>query len=118
MGQAGMKELSSQPLELRLKVGEKHRMRLEGLGSAGYDWNLELEGPEDVIRWLLEPAGEAPAPAAAPGGLPPDNTSPGKMLIITALRPGQTKLILTSRRPWEKETPHREEICLHLHVST
>jgi predicted secreted protein len=117
MEQAGMKGLSSEPLELRLKVGEKHRMRLEGLGSAGYDWNLELEGPEDVISWLLEPAGEAPPPAAQPGGLPPDNTSLSKMLIITALRPGQAKLILTSRRPWEKETPDRETIRLHLQVS-
>jgi len=91
-------------------------MRLEGLGSAGYDWSATVQGPRDVIRWSLEPAYEASDAAAPPGGLPPDNISPEMMLIITALRPGRVRLILIHRRPWEAGKPPRREISLDLQI--
>ncbi len=115
-----MKGPSSDPPEheLRLKVGEEHRIKLEGLGSAGYDWDLTLVGPEDLIRWSLEPvASESLDQVASRGSLPPDNVSLDKMLIINALQPGHIKLILRQRRPWERDRPPLKEIILDLQIT-
>jgi predicted secreted protein len=43
-----------------LAVGERHELTLRGLGSAGYSWNVEVEGPEGVVAIERRPSGPPP----------------------------------------------------------
>jgi predicted secreted protein len=117
MEQGGTRVQSSGRHEVRLRVGEKHTIRLKGLGSAGYQWNLSLQGPGDLLRWTLEPVSESHGPAVSPGDLPPDNYSPDEELTITALKPGHVRMILNHSRAWERDRQPLEVICVDIQIS-
>jgi predicted secreted protein len=93
-----------------LRVGEDHPVRLAGLGTAGYQWLVLVEGDEGVAD--VTAAGLA-APANARIG-----TSADELFTIRALRPGATRVRFAQRRPWEPEdTPAVNEQVVELRVT-
>jgi predicted secreted protein len=116
MEPAGMRGQSSELHKIRLKVGDEHHLRLKGLGSAGYDWKLALEGLPEIVKWDMLPVSIQEHPAI-PGGLPPDSSNVDSELIITALHPGRTRIRLSLCRAWEKDRPPLNETILDIAVS-
>ena len=115
MGQAGMKDLSSDPHRINLRVGGTHQLKLQGPGSTGYTWEYSIEGSQGIVSVSIEPSGEPPRNPR--GGPIPDTYSLDGMLVITALKPGTTKVRLLLRRPWERDNPPLKELCLDISVS-
>ena len=100
--------------EIALKPGESDRLELGGLGSAGYMWSYEVAGEPDAVAVTIEAA----APPAAPPGAPPRSFSARNSLVITGLKPGSATIILSLRRPFEKNKPPLREIRVQATVST
>ena len=50
---------------VELRVGERHEMRLPGLGTAGYRWRPEPEGETNVAEVSAADLGAPPAPPSA-----------------------------------------------------
>ncbi len=92
-----------------LAVGERHELRLRGLGSAGYTWAIEIDGPEGVIEVRRRPP--PPAPGATPGGPPPPAGSLPELIQLQARTPGRVTIRLALRRSWEDTEPlERDEV--------
>jgi predicted secreted protein len=98
-----------------LAVGERHELTLRGLGSAGYSWDLEVEGPEGVVAIERRPSG--PPSPAEPGGPPPDSYSLPEVYEIEGLAPGRVRIKLELRRSWETDVPPAEEEELEVVVT-
>ena len=93
-----------------LRVGARHRVRLAGLGTAGYRWVPSVEGDESVVN--VTDAGLA-EPANARIG-----TSADELFDIRALRPGTTRVRFEQRWPWEPDdAPAANEQVVEVHVS-
>jgi predicted secreted protein len=99
-----------------LAVGERHELTLRGLGSAGYSWNVEVEGPEGVVAIERRPSGPPPS-VGEPGGPPPDSYSLPEIYEIEGLAPGRVGIRLTLRRSWETDVPPAEEDELEVVVT-
>jgi len=93
-----------------LIVGERQELRFRGLGSAGYSWDVTVDGPEGVVGVTRRPSG--PLPAAEPGGPPPDNVSLPELFELEGLAPGHVRITFTLGRRWETDVPplEREEL--------
>jgi predicted secreted protein len=93
-----------------LRVGEDHPVRLAGLGTAGYQWLVLVEGDEGVAD--VTAAGLA-APANARIG-----TSADELFTIRAVGPGATRVRFEQRRPFEpKDVPPIEERVFEIRVT-
>jgi predicted secreted protein len=79
--------------EVRLRVGDRHPVRLPGLGTAGYRWAAEVEGDDGVAEVSAE--GPAPTGSDAPGA------SRDELFTIHARRGGSARVRFVQRRRWE-----------------
>jgi hypothetical protein len=95
--------------EIALKPGESYRLELGGLGSAGYMWGHEVAGGADVVAVTIETM----APPVAP---PTRSFSTEHALLLKGLKPGSAAVVLSLRRPFEKNKPPLREIRLQVTV--
>ena len=112
---AGTKESLLEALRIELKKGEIYRRELESLGSAGYAWEYSIEGATGVVSASIGFLGAPPKPPA--GGPPPSAYSRNELLIITALKVGETRVRLLQRRLWERDKSPLHEIALDVSVT-
>jgi len=91
-----------------LAVGERHELTLRGLGSAGYSWVVEVQGPEGVVAIERRPSSPPPA-IGEPSGPPPDSYSLPEVYEIEGLAPGRVMLRLELRRSWEHDVAPAEK---------
>src|SRR5256714_8218425 len=110
---AGTKESLLEAHEIALRSGESHRLELGGLGSAGYMWSYEVAGEPDAVAVTIEAA----APPAPPPGAPPRSFSAQNSLVITGLKPGHATVVLSLRRPFERNKPPLREMRVQVTVS-
>lgn len=109
----GTRESSLEASSVHLRVGETHRLRLPGLGSAGYGWEMSVEGDGEAVgvsKEFLPP----PLPT---GGPLPAGYSRDEEVVITALAPGTATVRLVQRRSWEGEKPPLKELLLEVRVT-
>ena len=88
---------------VELRPGQVHRLKLGGLGSAGYTWEYRVEGDAGAV--VVSMASGPPPPPAAPGGPPPDSYSVEQELVITARAPGVARITASLSRPWQRGQP-------------
>jgi len=100
---------------IELKVGEGHDFSLEGLGSAGYSWTFQLEGPGDVANISMTAAQGPTKPK--PGGLPPESYSINELVRVQAKKIGHVTAHFALRRSWEKDIPPLKEYDLEILVT-
>jgi predicted secreted protein len=94
---------------VELRVGDRHEMRLPGLGTAGYRWRPEPEGETNVAE--VSAAGTEGPVGGATGA------SADELFTIHARRPGSMRLRFAQRRPWEPEDrPAANERIVELRV--
>jgi predicted secreted protein len=79
---------------VNLGVGEAHRVRLPGLGTAGYRWSAVVEGDEGVAE--VSDAGLAELADRRRIG-----TSADELFDIRAVGPGVARVRFAQRRPFE-----------------
>jgi predicted secreted protein len=84
-----------QPNVVNLRAGEQHRVRLPGLGSAGYRWMPVVEGDEGVAE--VGDAGVAELANRRVG------TSADELFDIRAVGPGVARVRFAQRRPFEPD---------------
>ena len=101
------------PTELTLSVGERHRVRLPGGGSAGYEWTADVVGDAGAVElswepWDLPP--ERPDRVAVGGSLE-------QALVVHAIEPGSATVRLQLTRLREPESPPRAEESLTVTVT-
>ena len=101
--------------ELELTVGEVHELELRGLGSAGYSWEAEVEGPAGVVEIRRAPSGPLPRPPA--GGTAPDTMSLPELFHIDAVGVGRVTARFALRRSWEPDEPPLEVTALDVIVT-
>jgi len=77
------------PGALTLRVGQEHQIRLRSLGSAGYIWTAEADGPSVEVTHTRSPGGPA-----APGA------STDEIIVIRPVSAGSATIRLEQRRPW------------------
>jgi len=95
-----MKELLLEASKIKFLVGDRHTIRLEGMGGAGYGWHHEIVGPQGIVSVEV---GSSVTPVVGNYSGPPPNTSPVTTIFtVTGLKPGRVSLILTLSRSWEK----------------
>ena len=89
---------------VELSVGDAHRVRLPGLGTAGYRWIATVEGDAGVAE--VADAGVEPPPARRIGA------SSDELFDIRAVGPGATRVRFVQRRPFEPDDvpPAAEEV--------
>jgi predicted secreted protein len=97
---------------IELHVGEEHRVRLPGLGTAGYAWehSAPAAGPVAVVE--AHEAEEAQHERDRPAGKSAD-----QLFTIRALRPGKAAVTFRQRRPWEATAAPINEHIVDLDVS-
>ncbi len=91
------------PSELELSIDDERTVELPGLGTAGYVWDHEIVGDDDVIdvEWTR---GVPPGSPVRPVG-----SSAPEAVRVRALRPGQVTLRLYHHRRWEPPDLARAE---------
>jgi predicted secreted protein len=100
----------AQPSVVNLSVGEAHRVRLPGLGTAGYRWMPVVEGDEGVAE--VSDAGVAELANRRIG------TSADELFDIRAVRPGAARVRFEQRRPFEPaDVPPAAEQVVEVRVS-
>ncbi|MGZ6587765.1 MAG: protease inhibitor I42 family protein [Solirubrobacteraceae bacterium] len=80
---------------VNLGVGEAHRVRLPGLGTAGYRWMPVVEGDEGVAEVTDAGVGELANRRIG--------TSADELFDIRAVRPGVARVRFEQRRPFEPD---------------
>jgi hypothetical protein len=98
---------------MTLQVGEERTIALPGLGSAGYTWVWDVEGPQDCISVRLDSA----APSSPSEGAVPQGGSIDSLLVVTARHPCSLTIRLAQRRPWEKNRPPLREQTIAVTVT-
>lgn len=88
------------PFDLRLERGETWQVLLPGGGSAGLDWQVEVDD-STVVEVDLQSI--EPDPAVRPGGLTTYNID--RLLTLRAARSGTTTVSLRHIHPWETDEP-------------
>jgi predicted secreted protein len=95
---------------VKLGVGEAHRVRLPGLGTAGYRWMAVVEGDQGVAE--VSDAGVAELPDRRIG------TSADELFDIRAVAPGVARVRFAQRRPFEPaDVPPADEQVVEVHVT-
>jgi predicted secreted protein len=95
---------------VNLRVGEAHRVRLPGLGTAGYRWMPAVEGDEAVAE--VSDAGLAELANRRIGA------SADELFDIRALAPGVARVRFEQRRPFEPaDVPAAAEQVVEVRVS-
>jgi len=90
--------------DIKLAVGDRYTIRLEGKGGAGYSWDFAVEGEKEVI--VVKVATSQPPVAKLPGDPPPALLPVSTIVTMTGTAAGQVFLILRLRRKWEvSKTP-------------
>jgi predicted secreted protein len=89
---------------VNLSVGDAHRVRLPGLGTAGYRWIPAVEGDDGVAE--VADAGVEPPPTRRIGA------SADELFDIRAVGPGAARVRFVQRRPFEPDDvpPAAEEV--------
>ena len=100
--------------ELELRVGEVHEAELRGLGTAGYSWDVSVEGPEGVVEVRRAPSGALPAP---PGDGPPESGSLPETFHVEAVGQGHVHVHFVLRRTWEQDVAPLEQTDLDVTVT-
>ncbi|MCE8423103.1 MAG: protease inhibitor I42 family protein [Candidatus Methanoperedens sp.] len=85
------------PSKIELIVGEKHSLRLKGLGAAGYNWEYRIEEIEKVVSVSLDFVDDGKKTGPLPPGYSLD-----VLVTIEALVPGHATIQLAQQRSWEK----------------
>ena len=100
----------AEPTVVTLRAGEEHRVRLPGLGTAGYRWMPAVEGDEGVAE--VSDAGPAPLANRRIG------TSADELFDIRAVGPGATRVRFVQRRPFEPDdVPPADERVVEVRVT-
>jgi predicted secreted protein len=95
---------------VNLAVGEAHRIRLPGLGTAGYRWMAVVEGDAGVAE--VSEAGVADLADRRIG------TSADELFDIRAVGPGVARVRFAQRRPFEPDdVPPADEQVVAVHVT-
>ncbi len=116
MAQAGTRDLYLEaPSEIVIRPGGTRRIMLGGLGSAGYLWEFEIEGPAGVIAVHPDFSMQKDSTHIHPSTL--QTSSVEHLFIIDALRPGKAEVRFLLRRPWQKDTPPVRTIAVHVTVA-
>jgi inhibitor of cysteine peptidase len=91
-----------------VEVGQKVRIRVEGNPTTGYRWGVErIIGQAVMQRGNIE---YEPASAQIIG-------AGGEFIVpFRAVRPGSATVVLSYRRPWEKNKPPERTFTVHLDV--
>lgn len=93
------------PNSLDLVVGEAWTVRLPGLGSAGYEWSVQVSAP-DVVSWAMANVDDERGAVEGAGiALPPDSSNVARQLTIEAKSRGTTTVAVILARSWETDTP-------------
>jgi predicted secreted protein len=93
-----------------LRVGEQHRVRLAGRGTAGYRWVPTVEGDEGVAD--VVDAGPAELANRRIGA------SADELFDVRAMGPGAIRVRFEQRRPFEpKDVPPIEERVVEIRVT-
>lgn len=98
--------------EIALRPGDEYNVVLGGLGSAGYTWEAEVDGPPGVL--FVRPS---PPPPANDPNARLQSFSVDVGFIIEALRPGTAEARFALKRPWEKEQPPLRSVTVRVTVS-
>jgi predicted secreted protein len=88
---------------VRLRPGERHRVTLPGLGTAGYVWSQETTG--DAAEVTKETTGPGQESTERDLG-PPVGRSNDEVFTVTAKHPGTADIRFVQARPWEKASLH------------
>ena len=103
-------DLATAPVRIELAVGQEKTVTLPGLGLTGHIWQDQVEGPGGIVATKWERGLPPGSPVPAIGRAAPEN------LRIKGLAPGEVTLILSKRRPWERNVPpigtHMIVICV------
>jgi predicted secreted protein len=98
------------PDVVNLRVGERHPVRLAGLGTAGYRWEAHTEG-DDAIATVTEAGLAQPANRLI-------GTSADELFTIEAVGPGVTRVRFVQRRPFEPDdVPAANEHVIEVRVT-
>ena len=95
---------------VNLGVGESHRVRLPGLGTAGYRWLAAVEGDAGVAE--VSDAGVAELADRRIG------TSADELFDIRGIGPGVARVRFAQRRPFEPDdVPPADEQVFEVRVT-
>jgi predicted secreted protein len=101
---------NAQPSVVNLRAGEEHRVRLPGLGTAGYRWMAVVEGDAGVAE--VSDAGVAELADRRIG------TSADELFVIRAIGPGVARVRFAQRRPFEPDdVPPADEQVVEVRVT-
>ena len=93
------------PGALTLRVGQEHQIRLRSLGSAGYIWTAEADGPSVEVTHTRSPGGPA-----APGA------STDEIIVIRPVCAGSATIRLEQRRPWAVADDPNDSVSIRVTV--
>ena len=91
------------PTKIELKVGENYRLRLPGLGTAGYLWTYGVEGNSNLVN--VSQATSDDRQPTEESKLPIVGFSVDHIFTIQAVEPGHLTIYFIQSRPWEKDIP-------------
>jgi predicted secreted protein len=100
---------NAQPSVVNLRAGEEHRVRLPGLGTAGYRWMAVVEGGAGVAE--VSDAGVAELADRRIG------TSADELFDIRAIGPGVARVRFAQRRPFEPDDVPADEQVVEVRVT-
>lgn len=83
--------------DMEMSVAEEQSIVLPSLGTAGYVWEYDVEGPSETVS---VDTGSAELDRSAPVGL-----SAPCVVTIRGLQPGVVTVHMVQRRPWETGVP-------------
>lgn len=121
MAPAGTRDLCLEASsEVVLRPGDEYPVVLGGLGSAGYAWEFEVDGPSDVIAVQSVPSISSTSskdsqPDAHRSTL--QTTSVEHIFVIEALEPGKAEARFLLKRPWEKSGPPVRTVTVRVTVA-
>ena len=98
--------------EIELRPGYEYHLELGSLGSAGYAWEFEVDGPQGVI--IVRPGPPGPSPDVQPSVL--QTYSVEHSFVIEAQGPGKAEARFVLRRPWEQNVPPVKVISVQVTV--
>ncbi|MEO6916200.1 MAG: protease inhibitor I42 family protein [Chitinophagaceae bacterium] len=101
-------------LSITLKVGEKHRMPMDQLGSAGYSWEYIIEKGKDIIQITQNGLTVPPVPTTK--SRIPSTYEVKLEFIITGIKPGLARVKFFLHRVWEKNKPPLKESSVNITV--
>ncbi len=101
--------------EVVIRPGGTHRITLGGLGSAGYLWEFEIDGPPGVVAVRSDFSTQKDPAHINPSAL--QTSSVEHLFIIEALKPGKAEVWFLLRRPWQKDTPPVRTVAVHVTVA-